>query len=79
MNRSTVPEPVRTKTGIGSLPIRENHTGPVPQNHTACPGCGGEIAITGRTFCRPSCKARHQWQQVRQQPRPLFTELETEL
>ena len=41
-------------------------------NHTpACPGCGGEVTITGRVYCRPSCRARHQWRQA-QERRPLL-------
>ena len=25
-----------------------------------CPGCGSTDVLPGRTFCRPSCKARHE-------------------
>ena len=37
-----------------------------------CPGCGAEVTIAGRTFCRPSCKARHEWLSRRREP-GLFT------
>ena len=33
-----------------------------------CPGCGAEVTIAGRTFCRPSCKARHEWLSRRREP-----------
>ena len=42
-------------------------------NHTpACPGCGGEVTITGRVYCRPSCRARAEWRDGRERPRQLF-------
>ena len=63
----------------------EPYPEPEPQqagNHTpACTGCGGEVSITGRVYCRPSCRARHQWRQA-QERRPLFDKddvLRTEL
>ena len=40
---------------------------------SVCPGCGSTDVLPGRTFCRPTCKARHQWQRA-QRERPLFDE-----
>ncbi len=41
MNRSTVPEPVRTGTGIGSLSLGENHT----QNRSVCVTLRGGLVV----------------------------------
>lgn len=29
-----------------------------------CPGCGSPVTLPGRTFCRPSCRAKHQHRQA---------------
>lgn len=26
-----------------------------------CPGCGGEVTIPGRVYCRPSCRVRAEY------------------
>ena len=37
-----------------------------------CPGCGSPSVLPGRVYCRPTCKARHQWQRGRERPLPLL-------
>ena len=39
---------------------------------TTCPGCGAEVMIAGRVYCRPSCRARAEWRDGRERPRYLF-------
>ena len=39
-----------------------------------CPGCRASVILTGRVFCRPSCKAKHEHQERQQRP-SLFTGL----
>ncbi len=33
----------------------------VRRSPAQCPGCGSTAVLPGRVYCRPSCKAKHQW------------------
>ena len=37
-----------------------------------CPGCGADVTLPGRVFCRPSCRARHEWRERQAQPSMLL-------
>jgi hypothetical protein len=42
------------------------------RSEAQCPGCGGDVTIPGRVYCRPSCRVRHEWRDRRSTP-SLFT------
>jgi hypothetical protein len=41
---------------------------------TICPGCGSTEVLPGRIYCRPSCRAKHQWRQAQARPRLPFVD-----
>ena len=45
--------------------------------HSTCPGCGSRVTIAGRDYCRPSCKARHEYLARRRDP-VLFSTMKLE-